>query len=530
LLHLIEAANLPVARRSHFQPGLEMIPSPPKPTPSTAPPAPIAVLRERSGRIALFVQLAIALASGLFLYMGEAAHIGFPAWFWPAVFTSWLLWAFFSKPAFSNHVSSAYYLFLVAAFLFNSGRAIAFWLDPESFGELSAGLSAQEESAAWLSVFVSLSWMHLGALSYATLVPNRQGTRRPAVDNRSDPRLQLSVRTVGFLLVAVSLVPSMISYGHSISTVSSEGYMGLYDRSSIETGAAAGWRRLSDALVPGLLFILAGSSRRDRRALLVVFGLATITSIQLFLGYRGWAVLPLVAAAWVWNRRIRPISIYAVVLVSSFFLFVVFPVIPILRTGAGTDRYSLDNVSSAVAAVEDPAANIFVSMGATQRTVAYIERFVPRAVPFQMGASYAVSLTTVFPNLFWDVHPALARGSLARQLTEAVDPQRAARGGGIGFSFIAESYLNFGRTGYLICSFLIGFSLLALGQWSARSVIGTAFVGVFLSHFLFYARGESAVWVRPSVWFGLVPALAAWGLSRFRILDLFGVRAIEAKK
>jgi hypothetical protein len=92
----------------------------------------------------------------------------------------------------------------------------------------------------------------------------------------------------------------------------------------------------------------------------------------------------------------------------------------------------------------------------------------------------------------------------------------AAHGGGLGFSFIAEAYLNFGWTGAPLILALIGLAMSWLFHWAESSAdpARKAVMASFLSFFLLYARGESATCVRAMVWYSLVPYLVVCLLSR----------------
>ena len=45
------------------------------------------------------------------------------------------------------------------------------------------------------------------------------------------------------------------------------------------------------------------------------------------------------------------------------------------------------------------------------------------------------------------MHPSVAHGQPSDWLIETVNPYLAERGLGLGFSFIAEAYMNFGKVG-----------------------------------------------------------------------------------
>jgi len=97
-----------------------------------------------------------------------------------------------------------------------------------------------------------------------------------------------------------------------------------------------------------------------------------------------------------------------------------------------------------------------------------------------------------------------------------VDRVTALSGGGLGFSFIAEAYLNFGAFGGPV---LLGFTGFALA-WLFLKADGDdpakhAFAASFLAFLFVFARGESAIVVRGLVWYAVIPYLIA-GLMTIR--------------
>jgi hypothetical protein len=86
----------------------------------------------------------------------------------------------------------------------------------------------------------------------------------------------------------------------------------------------------------------------------------------------------------------------------------------------------------------------------------------------------------------------------------------AAAGGGLGYSFIAEAYLNFGWFGAPIWLAFIGYLLMRLFMQSDTSDPARhAMVASFLSFFFVFTRGESAIVVRGLVWYACLPYLLA---------------------
>ncbi len=93
----------------------------------------------------------------------------------------------------------------------------------------------------------------------------------------------------------------------------------------------------------------------------------------------------------------------------------------------------------------------------------------------------------------------------------------ASHGGSLGYSFIAEAYLNFGWIGAPITLGIIGFLFAKLVSWAERSgqPARLAMVACFLTFFLFFSRSEAASNIRLLVWYSLLPYLAVHAVRRF---------------
>ena len=89
-----------------------------------------------------------------------------------------------------------------------------------------------------------------------------------------------------------------------------------------------------------------------------------------------------------------------------------------------------------------------------------------------------------------------------------MDPSFASQGGGFGYSFIAEAYLNWGWGAPLFLG-LVGFLFAKLIVWACRegAPARLAAVASFTGFVLFWARGEAIDVVRPLVWYALIPYL-----------------------
>jgi oligosaccharide repeat unit polymerase len=92
-----------------------------------------------------------------------------------------------------------------------------------------------------------------------------------------------------------------------------------------------------------------------------------------------------------------------------------------------------------------------------------------------------------------------------------VDPWSAAHGGGLGFSFIAEAYVNFGPFGPLVMMFVFGLLLVRLTSWAdcTRNPGRLALAAIVLAFILRLPRDEMTAIIRPIVWYGVLPYLLA---------------------
>lgn len=425
----------------------------------------------------------------------SAAPVEF--WYWAVLLS--FVWVVWTASMILGRASPIYLAFAVAAFLFNGGRAFAFAATSEDLPPFAPGLEVTDESEALFAALVMLHAIHLGVLVYRAK-PTLLRTARTIGQADNDG----ITRFVGAAMMALSAVPAAVVLWKSGAVVIESGYMGLY-QGEAATSYNALIDRVAGFFIPGCIFVLAAARPRSFAQRAAMAAIVVHSGALFFLGFRGWAILPLVSAAIVWNYRFRRIRQGWVVGIAALLLLVVFPLVPLVRETTGADRYSVENLRGAYNTLENPAKAMFLSMGATSRTVAFTQKLVPNHEAWRLGGTYIDALARVLPNVFGGLHPAAAEGSLGQWITWRAFPEIAARGGGIGFSFIAEAYLNFGWWGLLPVGFLIGYLLGWMGYVAQLGALPLGFVGSFLGSFLFFVRSDSAIWVRALFWYALAP-------------------------
>lgn len=416
-----------------------------------------------------------------------------------------LVWSLVSWQLVAGTIFDPYSIFIVAAMIFNAGAAYLylFGLNTTGLMILDFSFPASISLQTLLLVFLCIAMFHFGALLFAGSRAMPLFPARPvALPGAPTPA---QIRFVGWALILASALPTALQLKQAISVVRTSGYYGLYQQ-NYATGLQAGSQFLGSFIVPGALILLAGS--RDSRRGRVVSGIVVMiyALIQLSLGARYPAVAPMIAFALLWHRAIRPLPRGLMLGVALFVFAFVLPLVGATRDKPVTDP--TDPVPTA-SRKEAPFTGVFVETESTTATIAYTLTLVPSIRKFDHGIQYFYAATTLMPNLFWTLHPATRHGLAGDWVTWIVNPGFAASGGSLGYSFIAEAYLNWGWIGGPIFLGIVGFFFARLVYWgcSAAAPARMAVVASFLTFIVFWARGESINIVRPLVWYSLMPYL-----------------------
>jgi len=419
-------------------------------------------------------------------------------------------WSFCSWHLLGRELFSPYGLFLLSASMFNGGQAILEILGLNVKGILGNQFRPELTVKALYAVALGLASFHLGAL----LAVPRARPVIPTGIGPSESAREKATRTVGWFCLAISAIPSMMVIRDMIAIVGSQGYIGLYGRPISEL-LPSSVVILAGALVPGVMFV-AGGSGKHRISLALVAGIVVLDAGLLMLAGLRHAGAPfLISFAWLYHVRIRRFS-RAALLSAGVGLLALFAVVASLRDNPGALLGSIATGDAAGNGIENPIVAAVREMGMTLGTVAYTVDLVPANRPYDYGVGYAYALFRVVPNVGWSVHPAAAHGAYSEWLTNTVAPATSARGGGLGYSFIAEPFANFGWYGVPALLAMTGFLLVRLSDrvLLANDPAKYAAVASFLIPLLFFPRDESLVLFRPLLYYSLLPYAAVAILSR----------------
>lgn len=453
---------------------------------------------DRAARIQLAF-FAVAL-SALALFWWDGAELGSLAlWLGCFFFTVHALWAMWSWYALTGRAGDGYFSFAAALLLFSGGQVILWTLQllPDGILGNFGYISSRTIQRTILVVNASVTAFHLGALM-------RVPERHPLTQLPEEPPWDVRrLRRIGVAFVAIGLPSTLVAMYEAVLLVFSGGYMALFQQ-DIRIGADNWAQSLSVFLTPGLLIMLATAPERRLNVWVVWLVGSAKVATNLFLGSRSNAVLSLVPLMMVQHAYVRPIS-RRLVLAALVGGVVILPWIASVRT--------LD-VDARLASGGDaeerrhPVVSLLAEMGGSMVTVAHTIDLVPLRRDYEYGAGYGRAALTVLPNVFGGIHPAYSKGSYSAWLVDEVDPTMAAFGGGLGFSMLAEGFVNFGPFGTVVVMFASGYALAAFINWARRHRYGVVFEAIALSVLLFFPRSESnGATIRTLVWCVAIPLL-----------------------
>ncbi len=416
------------------------------------------------------------------------------------------VWSVFTWSKNTNELFDPYILFLFSAMLFHGGRAILEVLNlnyQHILYPYKISTTVIVETL-WL-IILCLSFFHWGALfTHLTFRPVRPPSKHSDT-SKTTKRFEYSLRLVGWAFLVISIVPMTFELKKALEIVFGGGYIAWFLREK-ETGIEAAPHILSKLFISGTIFLLCGSKEKKRGRIVALLLMLCFVTIKLILGHRGKAIMPLIAFLWIWDRQIHRLPRTTLLIGGLTLFFIVFPAIFLIRNLPGQERISFTVITEAYFSIENPVVFQIRQLGNTMRNVAFTLVLIPSTRDYAIGFGYINALTTIVPNLFWDIHPAETH-NMSKWITMTVAPKFFEQGGGLGYSFIAEAYYNFSWLGAPIVLWLMGFffARLALAAELESNVEKRALFGCCLAFILFYPRSESFYIVRQLAWYAFAP-------------------------
>lgn len=365
-------------------------------------------------------------------------------------------------------ISSICFIFFVVFSIFHAGLIFANTLngitDEDTIYQISFWFHSTETTNAIYLINLAFIGFTLAALQFSTS-KYTNNNKRQEQQHTQHKRLYhiggivLSLSIALFFVVGIT-TGSLHSYGSYLSVTSTNLIAGiLFTYSYVFMGLALVLIAVSHQKIYGYHYFI----------LFLVW-----SAFAFKLGLRGEVMFPSAVTACILCRK--GITINSFIILLCVFIFLV--VTGIVKTA----RVSGDYTGS----ISFNPLNSIAEMGASLRPVQEAIKWRVNGDPLLMGASYWAPFERQLALFIPGIHrkPALQDSRLLNVVVNK-------RAGPIGFSPVAEAYLNFGEKGVLIIFFLIG-TLLAYFDNLKSKVLIDILIGVSLIPLFIMIRNSFA--------------------------------------
>ncbi|HEV1993831.1 MAG TPA: O-antigen polysaccharide polymerase Wzy [Candidatus Acidoferrum sp.] len=244
----------------------------------------------------------------------------------------------------------------------------------------------------------------------------------------------------------------------------------------------------------GLSLAVSGASKQRLRTIFLGGGVWLLALF--FWGFRGPALISgLLVCAVSLKKGVRFPRWFAWVAVA--FLLIALPAVRLARDEPADERFF--HMSSRDFNILDGPAEMGASIRPLVETADYIGPW-----NYRYGRTYLMAIKGVVPNLAlrWEAPATESTEDLppGHWITLIADPWSYKNNGGIGFSAIAEPYMNFGTEGVVAYFFLVAILLVWLEKVSLESSYALASWSLILGPLLWTTRNDFFNFFRPVVW------------------------------
>lgn len=405
-----------------------------------------------------------------------------------------------------------YLIFIVMSFFFFFGQHLIHLLGRD-FINISRSILGERIPIDFLNqtgffVIESILLLHLGYL-----LSNIFNNKRSTV-NQSLFTPQSGFIKVGLILFFISVGPTVYILVNNIMTTYYFGYGELFYTEYYTSGGFNNITKFISLFTVPSLYMLLISYKGTRKVNYIVLLIFIYIVLYLMSGSRLSAILmisTLILIRHLWFKSIERKEAVKYIFICIT-LLLLFTTISSVRNSIylSSDPYEL--VSSALISIwnNNVIFSAIEEAGFTFLATATVITYCPSMEPYNFGMTYVNNILAVFPNLFWDIHPASTN-------TDMIFKGYFTSYGGIGSSFIAEAYYNFGQFSLLIMP-IYGWLLGYLCNKTKRAVeshsIMTFYMCMYISSVvLFYLRSDTITFMRNFTYYAVIPCVLALIIS-----------------
>lgn len=340
------------------------------------------------------------------------------------------------------------------------------------------------------------------------------------IPKQTNMEFDSAAKLIGWFLFYIGIIPGVLKHYENIKVSILYGYSGLFKVKEVKTGFSNIFSVLDPFLISALFILLY--TYRDNKKIYRIFFFSILLYIilELISGNRDIAMPMLVSVAIIDTllnkKRLKNINW------KKIWVYIGLATIVISAFPAFLKTRNMDNKSLAlfienykdIFGADNPFLLVLAEMGFSARPLIETMQVIPEFYNYHYGETYYWALTAVFPNLFWDQHPASIHSNIAGWVKEIMGISY-----GPGSSLPTEAFYNFGWWG-LLCLIPIGFMIAKLSNLTKFDLeninpFKLLSVCIFLIFSLTLARRGLFDMVRPVTYYCFIPLL----LIKFTILE-----------
>lgn len=351
---------------------------------------------------------------------------------------------------FAGEVFSPFYVMFVVIYIFGMGQTIC-WAFGFDMGEMDLQKYIPYLNKHYLGdgLLYTLNGVILFLIG-AVVAYNDKGIKIEDVQTEKNIKDYIAIKNLSTVILVISVPCVCLNLWSVLPSVIMGGYSELYTELNSYSKMGqfipliAGWFPI--ALLMKYAVDAEDKPRVSRISAVILW---VYIAINLYIGGRSGAVMMVLAFFITKQYLVKPIrkKMILPVCVGGYAFIGILNAIADIRLKA--NRSVMDVLSAFVTSASSAVGDFIGELGWSMSSLVWTMDLTGST--FRKGTSYLFAFTAIIPNLgFWKEHPAAVYSNLGEWLQKEI-----GRTTGLGYTFVAETYINFWWYG-LIVMFLLG--------------------------------------------------------------------------
>lgn len=400
---------------------------------------------------------------------------------------------------FTNEVCSPFFIMFVVIYVFCMGQTIC-WAFNLDMGDMDLQKYIPRLNQHYLGdgLLYTLNGIVLFLLG-AVITYIERGKRIESIQTEKNIRTFIAIKNLSTILIVVSIPCVIINLWNVLPAVIMGGYSELYMELNSYSKMGQFVPLIASWFPIALLMKYAVyAEARPSVSRLSAYILWVYIAINLFIGGRSGAVMMVLAFLITKQYLVSPIKSKMILpaFVGGYTFIGLLNAIADVRLKA--NRTVMDIISAIFVSGSSVIGEFIGELGWSMSSLVWTMDLTGQA--FRKGTSYLFAFTAIIPNLgFWSKHPAAIYSNLGDWMQKEL-----GRTTGLGYTFVAETYINFWWFG-LVVMFIFGCLasrlLSGINKYNARYNIKKVFIIVmfFASVLKSFVRSSFSSIMRPLV-------------------------------